>query len=120
MIQDQTKQGQTVVMKNHGGIAVPDAEAGRPRPGVSIPESKASASSPMSKMNNSGLAKAVLDGRLALAATTSTMTSKDSAGGLRKNTETASKGWKPGRVNIREKHESQHRPAAAQGCLEES
>ena len=119
MIQDQTKQGQTVVMKNHGGIAVPDAEAGRPQPGASIPESKASASSLMSKMNNSGLAEAVLDGLLALAATTSTMTSKDSAGGLRKNIEIASKGWKPGRANIHERHESQHQPAAAQGCQEE-
>ena len=89
MIQDQTKQGQTVVMKNHGGIAVPDAEAGRPQPEESIPESKASASSPTSKMNNSGLAKAVLDGLLALAATTSTMTLKDNAGGLRKSIETA-------------------------------
>ena len=83
------KQGQTVAMKSHGGIAVPDAEAGRPQPEESIPESKASASSPTSKMNNSGLAKAVLDGRLALVATTSTMTSKDSAGGLQKSIEIA-------------------------------
>ena len=89
MIQDQTKQGQTVVMKNHGGIAVPDAGAAKPRPGASTPESKASASSPMSKMSNNGLARAVLDGLLALEATTSTMTSKDSAGGLQKSTEIA-------------------------------
>ena len=89
MIQDQTKQGRIAVMKSHGGIAVPDAEAGRPQPEESIPESKASASFPTSKMNNSGLAKAVLDGLLALAATTSTMTLKDNAGGLRKSTETA-------------------------------
>ena len=89
MIQDQTKQGQTVVMKNHGGIAVPDAGAARPRPGASTPESKASASSPTSKMSNNGLARAVLDGLLALEATMSTPTLKESADGPRKSTETA-------------------------------
>ena len=88
-IQDQTKQGQTVVMKNHGGIAVPGAEAERLQPEGSIPESKASASSPMSKMSNSGLARAVLDGLLALEVTMSTPTSKDSADGPLKSTETA-------------------------------
>ena len=89
MIQDQTRLGQTVVTRSRGGIAAPAVEAARLHLDESTPESKASASSPTSKMSNNGLARAVLDGLLALEATTSTMTSKDSAGGLQKSIEIA-------------------------------
>ena len=88
-IQDQTKPGRTVAMNNLGGISALDVMGAEQRRDTIIPESKVSASSHTSKTSRSGLAKAVLDGLLALAATTSTMTLKDNAGGLRKSIETA-------------------------------